>query len=212
MLPLMFREEPLNWTRMATCAVVGATLAGFMLGGAVAKDGSIFGPTVAAWVQGIGALVGLAVAIYLPWADRQRSNARELAARFGLMSERDHNDMLAVTISFTPDRRNSGLVAEVTLLDPPPLALLLASRGVTQQVNGRYQFSVIARPEPSKRTVRVGLGRVAGEPDDGTQRGAFLITTPDGPEPDSARLRVRIISTADDKVIYQENVAVGGEL
>ena len=59
-------------------AVLAALMSGFLLGGATARDSSLFGPTVASWVQAVGGIAAIfasaGIAIFI---DRKSAKRRE---------------------------------------------------------------------------------------------------------------------------------------
>lgn len=63
--------------------IVGAGLVMLMfLTGAAIKDHSIFGPSVAAWIQALGAIIALVVALYIPLrSEWQQAREKEVALR-----------------------------------------------------------------------------------------------------------------------------------
>ena len=69
---------------------LGSALLGFAIGGATARDGSIFGPTVAAWMQVIttvAAIVTALIVAYIP-INEQRRAAKERAANMARAARR----------------------------------------------------------------------------------------------------------------------------
>lgn len=66
-------------------AALVALCCGFLVGGATARDGTLFGQTVAAWVQAIGAVAAILWGVWLFQVDagRRRGEGAEREARFG---------------------------------------------------------------------------------------------------------------------------------
>lgn len=66
-------------------AVFVALCCGFFIGGATAQDNTLFGQTVAAWVQAIGAVAAILWGVWLFRVDtkRRRGEEAEREARFG---------------------------------------------------------------------------------------------------------------------------------
>lgn len=67
--------------------VLGACLGTLLIGGAIATDKSVFGPTTAAWVQAVGTIAAIIAAVAIPIAERRGQVAHYREAALAVAKE-----------------------------------------------------------------------------------------------------------------------------
>lgn len=166
-------------------------------------------PTSAAWVQGVGSLVAVAVALYVPLRERHLAREERDARRLSVVTtRRDDIRYLQVEFAYEPEDRNVGFEVRARLVTPDDAVLVRAIRHTEHQIAGGRSFTAVNADNIKDlgRAVRVALGWLASDPDE-KLRADIWIGKASG-EVEHAELDVAIWTTANPRRLLRRRFAV----
>jgi hypothetical protein len=147
--------------------------------------------TAAAWVQGVGSLVAVVVALYVPQRERWLARQDRDTQRLGVMtSRRADTGHLQVEFAYDPESRNVGYEVRVKLLDPKDAFLVRAIRHTVYQTAGGQPYTAVNADSLKDlgRSVRAAFGWTYSDPDQ--------------------RLRADVLIGAGDHMLDQAEISV----
>jgi hypothetical protein len=158
----------------------------------------LWNSTTAAWVQAVGALVGIGIAIYLPWNDRKIDREERASSRLQITtSRRADSGLLQVHFRYDPEQKHSGLEIVVSIVSPKSAYLFDGQRVLTYSTAGGRPFMRAEINSIERRSeVSVLLTCGFGDPDDAL-RAVIFVAGPEGWAIDRAELDVSVRTTAD---------------